>query len=240
MTPLRRPALKARLLVPALALGLAAVSPAISAQPDSDDVDAYRLSLLSIKAHLGTALELVRQGAEFGHHLRTPVQRSFADIRAELEGRGAPFDASIVEQLSAASNARDPRVVQSAIETAATAVDASIARSGAMAPESVLALSRELLRAAAANYARAVTDHAVTDIQAYQTGYGLAAVAASLIRRAGGMGSAERYRRLRDAVSLMRAAWPAVLPPQIANDPATVRQWLANVEDAIAALAETA
>lgn len=235
----RRLGLKPGLLIPALVLVLTAAPPAVTAQPDLGDTDSYRLSLLTIKAHLGTALELLRQRAEFGYHLRTPVQRSFADIRAELERRGAPFDASIVDQLSAASNARDPRVVQAAIETAATAVDASIARSGTMGHESVLALSRELLRAAAGNYARAVTDHSVTDVQAYQTGYGLAAVAASLIRRAGGTGTAERYRRLQDAVSLMRAAWPAVLPPQIANAPATVSQWLANVEEAIATLAET-
>ncbi|NIR31388.1 MAG: hypothetical protein GWN84_19170 [Gammaproteobacteria bacterium] len=200
-----------------------------------DATDAYRVALLKMKAHLNVARALTRQGAPgANYHLRGPAQEIYKDLAGELERRGATLTGDIVQQLDRAAEEDSHLAIGSALDTATTAVDNSLVRTGRMTRRSLIEVSRSLFRDAVEAYRKAVSDHAVVDTHKYQTGGGYVAVADALTRRVRrSTPASEAYERLRNAVALLREAWPAVVPPRIANGPDAVAAWLAGVESAL-------
>jgi len=199
--------------------------------------DAYRLALLKMKAHLGVARALLRQNAPgVDEHLSDAVAEIYANAGAELEKRRAAVSADIVQQLQAAARAGSPLAIENALETAFTAVDGSLARAGPLGMASALDLAATLFREALVEYRRAVSDNEVVSPMHYRTGAGYVAVGSALTRRARRVDAHGGYARLRDAVALLREAWPGVVPPGIANDPSTVAGWVEDVVSAMDAL----
>ncbi len=197
--------------------------------------DAYRLALLKMKGHLSAAralLQLRAQGAD--HHLGQPLQNIFRDAKSELGRRSAPFTADILRELKHAV-ARDPTMALTAIESAVTAINGSFAQTGAMDAEAVLTLAAALLREAVAKYAEAVTDNMVTNIAKYQSGRGFVTEAEALVRHSSGLKGRSGHTELLEVVTLIRQAWPGIVPPQIVFDPPSVA---ARLDEAMAAMAK--
>lgn len=208
---------------------------ASTALADLDTVDAYRLALLKMKGHLGTArtlLQVREPGADY--HLQQPVRKIFRGIEPVLESRSAPLTVDILEQLERATEA-EPQAALTMLDSAASAIDGSFAQPGPLNPRSVLALSEALLREAVDLYARSVMDNEVVDIRRYQTGRGFAIQAEALIRHATGLANQPGHETLIAAVVLIRQAWPGVIPPPITFDPEGVA---GRLDDAVAAMRE--
>lgn len=201
-----------------------------------DDLDTYRLALLQMKAHLDVARDLLRQRVGYsGEHMYGPLN---AILQANLDAfkqRGALVDDEILKGLATAagSESAQAKAKANAIETAKTAVDGSIARSGKMTRRSSLKLARALYHAAAADYARAVSNNSVVDPARYRNGFGFVTVAESLLRRSGVFTGNGALTELRRAAALLREAWPGSTLPQIATTPSDVTQWLARLDAAI-------
>lgn len=198
-----------------------------------DSTDAYRLALFEMKGHLGVARSLLQvraRGADY--HLTEPLEAIFGNVEAELDRRGAPFTVDILEELRHAAT-RDPATALASIELAATALNGSIAQTGALRARSVLVVAEALLRDAVANYAEAVVDNEVTDLRKYQSGRGFAIEAEALIRHAGGLQGRPGHDQLVHVVTLIRQAWPGVMPPPIVFGPSSVA---GRLEEAVAAI----
>jgi len=199
-----------------------------------DDLDTYRLALLRMKAHLAVARDLARQRVGYsGEHMHGPLN---AILQANLDAfkqRGALVDDAILKMLAAAAESESPQARANAIETAQTAVQGSIARSGKMTKSSSLKLARALYHAAVADYGQAVSGNSVVKPMGYRSGLGFVTVAESLLRRSGAFTSEGVVTELRQAALLLREAWPGATPPQIATNPSDVTQWLARLDAAI-------
>lgn len=205
----------------------------VGAAVQLDATDDYRFALLRMKGHLSVAralLQLRQPGAE--HYVREPIQEIFQNAEAELERRNAPFTADFLEQLKAAS-AGDPVATLATIESAVFAIDGSFAQTGAMDAQSVLALSEALLREAVARYDDAVSDNEVVDLPKYQSGRGLVTEAEALVRYAGALKGQPGHEELLKSVTLIRQAWPGVIPPPIVFDPESVA---GRLDQAVAAM----
>jgi hypothetical protein len=200
-----------------------------------DATDAYRLALLKMKGQLAVAralLQIRAPGAEY--HLGRPLQTVFRDAEAELERRGAPFTADIVAELQNAVQGDAVRALTT-VELAVTAINGSFAQTGALDTESVLALAEALLRQAVANYAEAVTDNEVVDLRKYQSGRGFVTEAEALVRHSSRLKGRPGHTALLDVVTLIRQAWPGVIPPPIVFDPPSVAK---RLDEAVAAMEE--
>lgn len=198
-----------------------------------DATDAYRLALVRMKSHLSVARALLQMRSPgAGYYMQEPLQEVFRDTEAELERRSAPFTADFLQQLEAAS-AGDPVAALATIESAVVAIDGSFAQTGAMDAKSVLAVSEALLREAVARYADAVTDNEVVDLEKYQSGRGFVTEAEALVRYAGALKERPGHEELVKAVTLIRQAWPGVIPPPIVFDPASVA---GRLDEAVAAM----
>lgn len=221
-------------VVESLAAGSESVAAGTTvAAEELDDRDAYRLALLRMKGYLSVAralLQLRAPGAD--HYMQELLQEVFRDTEAELERRSAPFTADFLQQLKAASGA-DPVATLATIESAVFAIDGSFAQTGAMDAESVLALSEALLREAVAKYADAVSDNEVVDLGKYQSGRGFVTEAEALVRYAGALKGQPAHAELVKSVTLIRQAWPGVVPPPIVFDPARVE---GRLDEAVAAM----
>ena len=222
--------------IPRLAYVVAAAQAAAAGELDA--TDAYRVALLKMKAHLDVARALMRQGVPGAHyHLREPLREAYKELASELEQRNATLTRDIVEQLASAAEGGSDLLILSALETASTAIENSLVRTGRMNTRSMLEISRALFRDAVEQYRQAVSEHTVVDTHKYQNGAGYVAVADAVTRRVrGSAGDSGTYQQLRKAVALLREAWPAVIAPAIANGPDTVAAWLADVESALDAL----
>ena len=95
----------------------------------------------------------------------------------------------------------------------------------------VVAFTPGLLNDAVADYAAAVTDYEVVDLQRYQSGRGLVTEAEALVRYHGGLRGRPGHEELVKSVVLIRQAWPGIIPPPIVFDPASVE---ARLGEAIA------
>ena len=229
----RRFALCGLLLVTAAALPVHARSDTAAASASLDATDAYRLTILKMKGQLSVARALVQlraPGADY--HLQQPLQAIFQNAESEFEQRGAPFTADFLEQLANVS-ADDPATTLATITSAANALDGCFAQTGAMDMKSALAITASLLRDAVADYAAAVTDYEVVDLQRYQSGRGLVTEAEALVRYHGGLRGRPGHEELVKAVVLIRQAWPGIIPPPIVFDPASVE---ARLGEAIAVM----
>ena len=198
-----------------------------------DSTDAYRLALLKMKGQLSVAralLQLRASGVEY--HLGRPLQSIFRDTESELDRRGAPFTADILQELENAPAGGAVRALAT-VELAVTAINGSFAQTGALDAESVLALAEALLREAVADYADAVTDNEVIDLPRYQSGRGLVTEAEALVRHASGLQGRPGHTELLDVVTLIRQAWPGIMPPPIVFDPLDVA---GRLDEAIAAM----
>ena len=197
--------------------------------------DSYRLALLKMKGQLSVAralLQLRASGAD--QHLGRPLQTIFQDTESELDRRGAPFTADILQELENAPAGGAERGLAT-VELAVTAINGSFAQTGALDPESVLALAEALLREAVANYAAAVADNEVVDLPRYQSGRGLVTEAEALVRHASGLKGKPGHSELLDVVTLIRQAWPGIIPPPIVFDPLDVA---GRLDEAVAAMKE--
>lgn len=187
-----------------------------------DATDAYRLALLKMKGHLGIARTLVQMRAPgAAYYLEKPVQEIFRNAKVEFEDRDAAFTADILQELEHASTA-DPEATLATIELAVTAINGSFAQTGAMDAESVLALAEALLREAVARYAEAVSNNEVVDLRKYQSGRGFVTEAEALIRYSSRLRRKPGHEDLVKGVTLIRQAWPGVIPPPIVFDPPSV------------------
>lgn len=197
--------------------------------------DAYRLALLKMKGHLSVARALLQLRAPgVDHQAGQSLQAIFQATSAELDRRSAPFTADILGELKHAV-ARDPVTAIAAVESAATALNGSFAQTGAMDTTSVLALAEALLREAVTNYAEAVSDNEVVNLPKYQSGRGFATEAEALVRHSGGLKGRPGQEKLLDLVTLIRQAWPAVVPPPIVFDPPSVSK---RLDEAVAVIKE--
>lgn len=186
-----------------------------------------------MKGYLSVAralLQLRAPGADY--YMQDLLQGVFRDTEAELERRSAPFTADFLQQLEAASGT-DPEASLATIESAVFAIDGSFAQTGAMDAESVLALSEALLREAVARYADAVSDNEVVDLAKYQSGRGFVTEAEALVRYAGALKGQPAHEELVKSVTLIRQAWPGVVPPPIVFGPASVER---RLDEAVAAM----
>jgi len=233
--PARRPARRlARALAGGLTLGVALTlggapapaqtggGPSVAVEVELAEVDAYRLALLKMRGHLGVARALIRVGAEgAAYHMGPAIARRYREIEAALEARSAPVTGTMLGELENAAALEPDRALR-AIESAEQAVNGSFAQTGALDRESVLGLVEALLRAAVARYAEAVTDNEVTDIRRYQTGRGYVSQAEALVRHATPLSGTPRQEELLKVVTLIRQAWPGIMPPPIVFDPEDV------------------
>ena len=207
----------------------------LAAEVGLDAVDAYRLALLRMKGHLGVARGLVRlEAGGAAYHLGEALQTIFEEVETELEERGASLTEATLRELENAV-AREPEQALPAIESAAHAIDGSFARAGAMDKGSVLGLVEALLRGAVDNYREAVSDNAVEDLRKYQTGRGLVIQAEALVRHSSPLADAPGQERLLELVTLIRQAWPGIMPPPIVFDPESVAD---RLDEAVAVMDE--
>jgi len=197
------------------------------------DVDTFRLQLLKLKGHLGVAralLQLRKPGADY--HLQQPFQEIFRTIEPELKARSAPLTEDVLTQLDRATEA-PAQAALTMLDSAASAIDGSFARPGVLTPESALALSEALLRAAVDRYADSVENNEVVDLPAYQTGRGFVVQAEALVRHSTGLSDLPAHDALLASVVLIRQAWPSVIPPPIVFDPQSVSE---KLDEAITAM----
>lgn len=197
------------------------------------DVDVYRLQLLKLKGHLGVAralLQLRKPGA--GYHLQQPFEEIFRSIEPELVARSAPLTEDVLAQLDRATEA-PAQAALTMLDSAASAIDGSFARPGALTPESAMALSEALMRDAVGRYADSVENNEVVDLPAYQSGRGFVIQAEALIRHSSGLSDLPGHDALLASVVLIRQAWPSVIPPPIVFDPQSVSE---RLDQAVAAM----
>ena len=244
----------ARLLLTGLAAahGLLAAPPALAANPiqldaagetdnanaadarQLDDLDSYRLALLKMKAHLGIARDLLRQRVgSAGEYMHEPLKAILQAHSKAFRQWGALVDDSILAGLAGAADTESVPAKINALETAQTAVEGSIARTGRMARTSSLKLARALYHAAVADYGQAVSGNSVVDAFGYRSGRGFVTVAESLLRRSGVFAGDGPLKELRQAALLLREAWPGATLPEIASAPSDVAQWLTRLDTAI-------
>lgn len=199
---------------------------AAAAEMELAEVDAYRLGLLKMRGHLSVARALVQVGAEGAdYHMGPALARLHEDIAPALAERGAPVSGGVLDELANAGGLEAHRALP-AIESGVQAVNGSFAQTGAMDRGSVLGLVEALLRAAVANYAEAVSDNEVTDLRKYQTGRGFVIQAEALVRNASALADAPGQEELVKVVTLIRQAWPGIMPPPIVFDPEDVARRL--------------
>lgn len=195
--------------------------------------DAYRLALLKMKGHLNVARSLVwmqASGAE--HYMEQRVREIFRRAEDDFKDRNAPFTADHLQALENVP-ADDPVRALATIESAVVAINGSFAQTGGMDAESVLAISEALLREGVALYADAVTDNEVVDLRKYQSGRGFAYEAEALVRYASAIRDKPAHQDLIEAITLIRQAWPGVVPPPIVFDPSSVA---ARLDEAVAVM----
>ena len=224
----------------AVALALPAVAqtnasggepPAVSTEMELSAVDAYRLGLLKMRGHLSVARALIQVGAAGAeHYMSTAVREAYATIEDALAERNAPVTRDMLRELENAAGLEETRALP-AIESAEQAINGSFAQTGAMERDSVLDLVEALLRAAVASYAESVTDNEVTDVRAYQSGRGFVTQAEALVRHSSALAGAEGQDALLKVVTLIRQAWPGIMPPPIVFDPGSVAD---RLRDAVA------
>lgn len=197
------------------------------------EVDAYRLALLRMRGHLSVARALIRLGAEgAGHHMGAAFRETFQSVAPALEQRSAPVTGDTVSELENAAGLEETRALR-AIESAVQAVNGSFAQTGAMDRDSVLGLVEALLRQAVASYAAAVSDNEVVGLRQYQTGRGLVTQAEALVRHSSALAGEPGQEELLDVVTLIRQAWPGIMPPPIVFDPASVAR---RLDEAVAVM----
>ena len=198
--------------------------------------DAYRLALLRMKGHLGVTRALLLQLRASGveHHLGPPLQTIFRDTEAEPDRRRAPFTADILRKLEKAP-AGGARRGLATVELAVTASNGSFAPTWALDAGSVLALAAALRREAVAEYTAAVTENEVVDLPGYQGGRRLVSEAEVLVRHASGLKGRPGHTALLDVVTLIRQAWPGIIPPPIVFDPPGVA---GRLDETVAAMEE--
>ncbi|MGF1610601.1 MAG: hypothetical protein ACFCUQ_14460 [Kiloniellales bacterium] len=222
----------ARAAASAVALAAAGTQ---SAALELDATDRYRLALLRMKGHLSVARALLQIGVPgVGHHLQEPMQDIFGEIEAELEERGAPFTADVLEQLEHATRGEAVTALAT-IEIAVTAINGSIAQTGALETGSALDLAEGLLRQAVANYEAAVIENAVVELRSYQSGRGFVTEAEALVRYSSGLKGRPGHDALLRSVVLIRQAWPGIVPPPIVFNPQDVAS---RLEEAVAVMDE--
>lgn len=204
---------------------------AVSAEVELSEVDAYRLGLLRMRGHLGIARALIRIDAPGADHYMGPaIRETFATIEGALERRNAPVTEDMLTELDSAAGLEETRALP-AIESAEQAINGSFAQTGAIDRQSVLDLAEALLRAAVARYGEAVSGNEVADLRQYQTGRGLVTQAEALVRHSTALADAPGRDALLRVVTLIRQAWPGIMPPPIVFDPASVAD---RLEDAVA------
>jgi len=217
------------------AAGTEATGMTALAETDLDAVDDYRLALLRIKGHLGVAralLQVDEPGTEY--HMGESVQTIFGNAEDALAERSAPLTRDILSELENAAGLEANRALR-ASESAENAVNGSFAQTGAMDRESVLGLVEALLRGAVANYAEAVSNNEVADLRKYQTGRGLVIQAEALVRHSTALRGHPGQEELLKVVTLIRQAWPGIMPPPIVFDPARVA---GRLDEAVAVMEE--
>lgn len=206
---------------------------AVTTEVALDEVDAYRLALLEIRGHLEVARALVQlRAAGAGHHLSDALEPIYRRAEDALEERGAPLTRDTLAELANAADI-DPERALVAIESAVNAVNGSFAQTGPVDLESVLGLVEALLRRAVGHYEAAVEDNEVTDLRRYQAGRGLVIQAEALVRHSSPLAGRDGQEALVQVVTLIRQAWPSVIPPPIVFDPAGVA---GRLDEAVAAM----
>lgn len=198
-------------------------------------VDAYRLALLRMRGYLSVARALIQVGDEdAGHYMGPPLEQTYRSVANTLAERNAPVTEDMLRELERAGNLA-PAQALPAIESAVNAINGSFAQTGAMDRDSVLDLVEALLRAAVANYAEAVSDNEVIDPRKYQTGRGFVTQAEALVRHSSALSRGPDQKRLLKIVTLIRQAWPGIMPPPIAFGPDRVAQ---RLNEAVAVMEE--
>ena len=221
------------LAFPALAQTEGVGSGSTAREVELDEVDAYRLALLKMKGHLGIALALTRQDAPgAAYHMDERMQAIYESHKAAFQEWNAPVTEDILRELANAAE-RAPATALPAIESAVHAVNGSFAQTGSIDKESVLSLVEALLRAAVQNYGEAVENNEVADVQKYQTGRGLVTQAEALVRHSTALEDKPGQEALLDLVTLIRQAWPGLMPPPIVFDPESVAD---RLEEAVATI----
>lgn len=194
--------------------------------PQLSGVDAYRLALLEMKAHLAVARTLLRIGTPGArYHLQRPIQEIFQRIQPQLESRNAPLTEEILAPLGHVTEA-GWRTALTVLDSVDSAIDGSFAQAGAVSLDSTLGLSAALLRNAVDLYARSVANNAVVDVHGYQTGRGLVLQAEALVRHSTRLRNRAGYDALLAHVVLIRQSWPGVTPPPIVFSPQSVAERL--------------
>jgi hypothetical protein len=192
-------------------------------------VDAYRLALLEMKAHLSVARTLLQIGTPGAkYHLRQPIQEIFQRIQPQLESRNAPLTPEILAPLQHVTE----RAWQTAIpvlDSVDSAIDGSFAQAGALSLDSTLNLTEALLRKAVGLYAESVANNAVVDIHGYQSGRGLVLQAETLVRHSTRLRNKPGYDALLAHVVVIRQSWPGVTPPPIVFGPESVAERLKEI-----------
>lgn len=187
-----------------------------------EPVDAYRLALLRMRAHLAVARALAQQGEPGdAYHMGEALRRIFEEAEAALEERSAPLTEAVLRELEGAARLEPARALP-AIESTIHAVNGSFAQTGALDRKSVLDLVEALLRRAVANYQDAVPENEVVDLRAYQTGRGLVTQSEALVRHSTPLQDVAGQEELLKTVTLIRQAWPGIRPPPIVFDSASV------------------
>jgi len=200
-----------------------------------DAPDRYRLALLKMRGQLSVARAVVRLGEPAPkHYMATAPRRTFESIAAALAERSAPLTADILGELENAAGLEPNRALR-AIESAVQAINGSFAQTGPMDRDSVLGLVEGLLRAAVARYAESVEDNEVVELRAYQTGRGLVTQAEALARHSTALAGVPEQEELLKLVTLIRQAWPGIMPPPIAFAPKDVA---ARLDEAVAVMDE--
>ena len=224
--------LMSTIALPASAQTGAGAAEEVAADVHLDERDTYRLELLRMRGHLGIARALIQQEAPGAEYHVEALQGVVRSAEATLEDRDAPITEETLRELENAATL-DPDQALPTLESAVHAINGSFAQTGALDSGSVLGLTEALLREAVANYTEAVTENEVVDVRKYQTGRGLVTQAEALVRHSGALQGQPGHEELLKVVTVIRQAWPGLMPPPIAFDPASIAR---RLDEAVAAM----
>jgi len=192
---------------------------AAPASPATDDT-AFLTQLALIRGHLDVGVELYRRGAVAAAktHMKHPEDELYADLAPAFAARHVAGFKDSLERLAGLVEAGAPVAqVEAAYADLLRAIDTAASRgapAAAVATKAAVVLA--LVRKAAEDYAKGVSDGRVTEAHEYQDALGFVRSARSVLRSLSAAEKAKHQAALAEIsgdLDSLAVAWPSVVPP---------------------------
>jgi len=192
---------------------------AAAAAPATDDT-AFLTQLALIRGHLDVGVELYRRGAVAAAktHMKHPEDELYADLAPAFAARHVAGFKDSLERLAGLVEAGAPVAqVEAAYADLLRAIDTAASRgapAAAVATKAAVVLA--LVRKAAEDYAKGVSDGRVTEAHEYQDALGFVRSARSILRSLSAAEKAKHQAVLAEIsgdLDSLAVAWPSVVPP---------------------------